>query len=55
MYNAAVITISDKGSVGQREDTAGPAITEILKNNNYNVSYTNIISDDLDGIKKELI
>lgn len=55
MYKVAVITISDKGSVGQREDTSGPAICEILKENNYDVVYTNIISDDIDGIKQELI
>lgn len=55
MYRVAIITVSDKGSVGQREDTAGPAICDILKNNNYDVAYTNIISDDIDGIKKELI
>lgn len=55
MYKVAVITISDKGSVGQREDTSGPAICEILKENNYDVAYTNIISDDIDGIKQELI
>lgn len=55
MYNTAVITISDKGSVGQREDTSGPAICDILKENNYDVVYTNIISDDIDVIKQELI
>ena len=55
MYKVAVITISDKGSVGQREDTSGPAICEILNENNYDVVYTNIISDDIDGIKQELI
>ena len=55
MYSAAVITISDKGSVGQRIDTSGPAICEVLKKHNYDIKYTNIISDDISGIENELI
>ena len=31
MYKAAVITISDKGAVGQRVDTSGPNLVNILK------------------------
>ena len=29
-YTAAVITVSDKGSRGEREDTSGPAVRRIL-------------------------
>lgn len=54
-YSAAVLTISDKGSVGERVDTSGPAVCQILKDNNYEVRYTNIIPDDFDIIKDELI
>ena len=54
-YNAAVITMSDKGSAGQRVDTSGPAIVEILKANHWETVYTSIIPDDFDTIKKELI
>ena len=53
-YTAAVITISDKGSVGLREDTSGPALCEILKNNGWDVVYTTIIPDEQDQIKAEL-
>lgn len=49
-YFASVITISDKGSKGERMDTAGPAVSEILKKNNIKVSHTEIISDDIDRI-----
>ena len=55
MVNVAVITISDKGSIGERVDTTGPAICELLKEKKYDVVYTNIISDDKEGIEKELI
>ena len=54
-YTAAVITISDKGSRGERVDTSGPALKKILVDNNYQVVYENIISDDMSGIEKELI
>lgn len=55
MYSAAVITISDKGSAGLREDTAGPAVKEILIEAGYHVIYTTIIPDEIEIIKKELI
>ena len=32
-FSAAVITLSDKGFKGEREDTSGPAIAKILKEN----------------------
>ncbi len=51
-YTAAVITISDKGAVGQRVDTSGPAICEILKNDAWEVVHTEIIPDDFDKIKE---
>lgn len=55
MYSAAVITVSDKGSVGLREDSAGPAVQEILTEAGYQVVYTTIIPDEIDVIKNELI
>ena len=54
-YTAAVITMSDKGSQGLREDTSGPAVQEILRENGWDGEYTNIIPDDFDTIKAELI
>ena len=54
MYTAAVITISDKGYQGLREDTSGPNLVNILKERNYNVVYTTIIPDDFEMIKAEL-
>ena len=54
-YTAAVITISDKGAIGERVDTSGPALVELLNEKGYNVVYTTIIPDDFDTIKAELI
>lgn len=36
-YTAAVITVSDKGSRGERVDTSGPAVAEILKEHGFTV------------------
>ena len=54
MYTAAVITISDKGAIGERVDTSGPNLVNILKEHNYDVVYTTIIPDDFEKIKAEL-
>ena len=54
MYTAAVITISDKGAIGERIDTSGPNLVNILKEHDYDVVYTTIIPDDFDKIKAEM-
>ena len=55
MYKAAVITISDKGAVGQRVDTSGPNLVNILKEHEYDVVYTTIIPDDFETITEQLV
>lgn len=55
MYTAAVITISDKGSRGERIDTSGPNLVEILKDKGFHVTYTQIIPDDRELIKAALM
>ena len=55
MYTAAVITISDKGYLGQREDTSGPHLVRILTEKGFDVTYTTIIPDDREMIKAELL
>lgn len=54
-YTAAVITVSDKGFRGERMDTSGPALVELLKEKGYDVVYTAIIPDDFEIIKAELV
>ena len=54
MYTAAVITISDKGYIGQRVDTSGPNLVEILKDRGFDVTYTAIVPDDMEMIQAEL-
>lgn len=54
-YSAAVITVSDKGSRGERIDTSGPAIKEMLEKAGMEVTYTSIIPDERSIISDELI
>ena len=54
-YTAAVITVSDKGYIGQREDTSGPNLCRILKEKGYELVHTSIVPDDNEMIQAELI
>jgi molybdopterin adenylyltransferase len=51
MISVAVLTISDKGSKGEREDTSGPLIAEILKPIGADVRHYEIIPDEKNLIK----
>ena len=52
---AAVITVSDKASRGEREDTSGPAVAEKLAEAGFDVAYQSIIPDEQPEIEAELI
>ena len=54
-YTAAVITVSDKGYIGQREDTSGPNLCRILNEHGYELVYTGLVPDDNEMIQQELI
>lgn len=54
MLNAAILTISDKGSSGQREDLSGPALNEGVAKMNGRVVKTEIVPDEKDVIAKKL-
>ena len=53
-YTAAVITVSDKGYRGEREDTSGPNLVKILTEKGFTVTYTSIVPDEAEMIKAEL-
>lgn len=54
-FQAAVITLSDKGFKGERVDESGPAAKAMLEDNGYEVVETLIIPDEPRMLKKELI
>ena len=54
-YTAAVITVSDKGYRGERVDTSGPNLVEILKEKGFEVVHTAIVPDEAEAIKAALL
>ena len=53
-YTAAVITLSDKGSRGEREDVSGPAIAKRLEEAGYVVEERLLLPDGEQPLKGEL-
>ncbi len=54
-FRVAVVTLSDKGAKGEREDLSGPAIVEMVTAFGYEVIETVLIPDDQKTIEAELI
>ena len=46
MYHAAVLTVSDRVSRGERPDEGGPLVAELLKNAGYEVVRTAVVPDE---------
>jgi len=55
IYSAAVLTISDKTSRGERVDTSGPAIVEMLRADGWSIVHATVVSDDIPLIKRQLL
>lgn len=55
MITAAILTLSDKGSKGEREDLAGPLIREMIAGIGATVEYYEILPDEKDLIKEKLM
>lgn len=55
MYRVGVVTLSDKGYSGEREDLSGPLIVEILnKTGEYKVEKQIVLPDEFDMLAEEL-
>ena len=54
-FQAAVITLSDKGARGERKDESGPAAVQLLQEAGYQVAETLLIADEPEVLKKHLI
>lgn len=50
MFKAAVVTVSDRCSRGERADEGGPMVAQILKDAGYDVVKTVLVPDDKDAI-----
>jgi len=54
MIKTAILTISDKGSKGEREDRTGPAIRDTIEGRGYSIEYYKVIPDEMEQIVEEL-
>ena len=50
----AIITLSDSGYAGQREDKSGPVIRELVEAAGYEVIHTTLLPDGLEPLSGEL-
>jgi molybdenum cofactor synthesis domain-containing protein len=55
MMKVAILTVSDRGSRGERKDTSGPAIEKMMKRMDAEVISCDILPDEKEGIRKKLI
>lgn len=53
-WQAAVITLSDKGARGEREDKSGPAVASRLRENGYEVAEQLLLPDDAEALSIQL-
>ncbi len=55
VWRVGILTLSDRGARGEREDLSGPAIREVLASGPYRVERYDVIPDDRDRIASTLI
>ncbi|WP_437629407.1 MogA/MoaB family molybdenum cofactor biosynthesis protein [Clostridium paraputrificum] len=55
MYTVAIVTSSDKGSKGEREDKSGAVIREIVEKSGFQVKRYVILQDEKELLKEEFI
>ena len=53
-YTGGILTISDKGSRGEREDTSGPQLREMLNEQGYSVVAYTVVPDEVAIIEETL-
>lgn len=54
MKRVAIITSSDKGYRGEREDLSGPTVKEIMEKNGYQVVSLEILPDEREMLSKRM-
>jgi molybdenum cofactor synthesis domain-containing protein len=55
MFRVAIITSSDSGYAGEREDKSGPVIQKIVEENEYEVVHTIILPDEKEMLSAEMM
>ena len=54
-FTASVITLSDKGAAGEREDRSGPLVAGMLEQAGYEVKEQLLLADGIEPLKSQLI
>ncbi|MCG8400742.1 MAG: MogA/MoaB family molybdenum cofactor biosynthesis protein [Firmicutes bacterium] len=55
MFSAAILTMSDKGARGERQDLSAEVIKELVEQQGWRVRDYRVIPDNFDGIKETLV
>lgn len=55
MLTAAILTVSDRSFRGERPDSAGPLIADLLQNAGYQIIRTALVPDEQEQIEKTLV
>lgn len=55
MYRVGILTASDKGAAGEREDRSAGAVREVVAGRGWEVAAYRIVPDDLDAIRDALL
>ena len=55
MFTVGIITSSDKGYAGEREDKSGQVIEEIVSEKGYKVVRKVVLTDEKEILEKEMI
>lgn len=55
MFKVGIITVSDKGSVGQREDLSGEVIRELMTEAGYEIVDKVILPDEVSQLKDQMM
>jgi molybdopterin adenylyltransferase len=55
LITAGVITLSDKGSRGERVDLSGPEVTRMLREIGIETTFYEVVPDEADVLEKKLI
>jgi len=55
MLRAGLLTVSDRASIGERQDAAGPVLQELLRSRGIEVCWTAVVPDDESRIRSVLL
>src|SRR5580698_4416842 len=55
MKTAAILTVSDSSSRGERADISGPATADLLRQNGFDVTHQEIVPDEQPVIESALV